>query len=82
MSKWLLIGVLALTAIGCTDEHGARRVLEAEGYTQITMTGYDFLGCGKDDNFATGFAATNVNQKRVTGVVCSGLLKGYTIRFH
>ena len=38
------------------------------------------IGCAKDDEFRTGFAATAPNGERVTGVVCSGWMKGATLR--
>ena len=71
---------LALVLSGCTSPDNATKALEAYGYTDIQITGYDFFGCdSKDDDFHTGFTATE-NGHKVTGVVCAGLLKGQTIR--
>lgn len=74
--------VLALVSLcGCTRPDNAREVLEAQGYTDITITGYKFFGCAsKEDFFRTGFVATSPNGTRVEGVVCEGLLKGATVR--
>lgn len=64
----------------CTNGDGATKALEGAGYTDIKITGYKFFGCGNDDTFHTGFNATGVNGKQVSGVVCGGLMKGSTIR--
>ena len=78
----ILIAVLGIATLSCTDEKGALRILENEGYTNIVLTGYDAYGCSDSDDFSTGFTATNSHGKQVVGVVCSGMCKGYTIRFH
>ena len=39
------------------------------------------FGCSEDDTFSTKFSATNAKGERVGGAVCSGWLKGSTIRF-
>lgn len=70
-----------LIMIGCTDPKGATRVLKQQGYTNIKMTGYEPMMCSQDDAFSTGFEASNPNKMYVSGSVCSGLTKGYTIRF-
>lgn len=75
-----LIGLLMLLA-SCTDQDGAVRVLTEQGYKDVRTTGYEFFSCGKGDNFVTGFEATSPAGVRVTGVVCSGWIKGSTIRF-
>lgn len=73
------IGLFALTA--CDDPATARRVLDNQGYTNVQLNGRPWFGCGKDDAFATAFSATSPSGKPVTGVVCSDLFKGATIRF-
>ena len=72
--------LLALALTGCTDPEGARRVLEVDGFTEIEMTGYKGWLCSDKDTFATGFRATK-NGRTISGAVCSGGFKGYTIRF-
>jgi hypothetical protein len=79
------VTVLALTIIGCTDAEQARRATEAQGLKNVKITGYRWFGCddGKNssDTFHTGFEATGPNGTKVSGVVCSGLLKGATVRY-
>ncbi len=65
---------------GCTSETEATRALTGAGYTNITMTGYRFFLCDENDTWSTGFEATGPNGNRVSGAVCSGVLKGATIR--
>lgn len=79
MKKILIIFIFVLF-IGCTNENGALDVLEAEGCTDIEITGYRFFGCSQDDMFQTGFTCKK-NGKDISGVVCQGVLKGKTIRY-
>ena len=71
----------AFVFIGCTDESGARKVLEKNGYKVVEVGGYAFFAASKDDVYATKFKAISVSGDTVTGVVTRGLLKGSTIRF-
>lgn len=80
MKKTLLAAALLLALVGCSSQDDALSALRGAGYTEITITGYRWTGCGKDDSFHTGFEATGPTGVRVTGVVCSGWLKGGTIR--
>lgn len=84
-SRGTLIAAALLVAgciSGCSNADGARRVLEAQGFTDIQTHGYALWGCGKDDTWATKFSATGPTGKQVSGVVCAGLLfKGATVRF-
>lgn len=77
-----LIAALAVAAIlaACTSSNEAQRAVTALGFTEVKTTGYRFFGCGEDDTFHTGFEATDASGKRVTGVVCSSLMKGATVR--
>lgn len=78
----VILAVLALSLTACTDEESSRRALEAQGFKDITFTGYDMWSCGEDDTYSTGFTATNVNGQRVSGTVCCGLVaKACTIRY-
>jgi len=72
---------VVLLAIKIPDPVDARRVLEMQGYTKVQTTGRSWFVCGKDDLYSTGFVATFPGGSRVTGTVCSGVLKGSTIRF-
>lgn len=79
MIKYLLLATLLLS--GCTKTDSTRQLLAEQGYTNIKIKGYAPLSCSDDDTFKTKFIATNSNGKVVKGVVCSGVLKGSTIRF-
>lgn len=79
MKKLILILAL-LATVGCTQPDSATRALEASGYTEIQITGYNFFGCDEKDTFHTGFTAKGSNGKPIEGVVCGGWFKGATIR--
>lgn len=68
-------------ALGCVDDGRGLQALEANGFTEVRMKGYAWVGCGNGDSYRTRFAATNSAGKRVYGVVCCGLYKGCTVRF-
>ncbi|MFL5731072.1 MAG: hypothetical protein ACJ75J_16410 [Cytophagaceae bacterium] len=72
-----LIGLLS----SCADDKNARRILENNGYKDIRITGYKAYCCSDDDQYSTGFTATNQNGVTVSGCVCTGFSKGGTIRF-
>lgn len=84
--KRLIIAAAALLALGaCTDPEKATRALDNLGMTDIEVTGYRYFGCDNSENssdtFHTGFTAKNAKGKPVSGVVCSGWMKGATVRF-
>lgn len=82
MTRVLLVAA-ALACIGCTDASGARNALEQAGYSQISVGGYSWWLCdGKEDTFATKFTAVGPTGFAVSGAVCSGWLKGKTIRLN
>ena len=78
MRKFALIALLMLVA--CTRDNTAIRAVEAQGMTDVHTTGYRVFGCSEDDDFHTGFEAKDSRGRKVTGVVCSGWLKGATVR--
>mgnify|MGYP001567350067 FL=1 len=72
----------AALLFSCTAPEDALRALRASGYRDVQLsTDYPWFACGKDDDYATAFTATNPVGERVTGVVCCGWLKNCTIRF-
>ena len=73
--------LLALIALGCTDEVNTLRTLENNGFTDIQTTGFNAFQCSKDDTYSTGFTARNTKGKGVSGTVCCGFFKGCTVRF-
>lgn len=80
--KKILIAIVALLAVGCTDPSGATRILEANGFTDIQLTGYAWLSCSDKDTYQTGFIAKGPTGVRVEGAVCAGMFfKNSTIRF-
>ena len=76
---------LAASLIACTDADQAKRAVEAQGLKDVKITGYRWFGCGdsknSSDTYHTGFEATGLNGQHVSGVVCSGILKGATVRY-
>lgn len=69
----LKLCIIAITLLGCTDEPGARSLLQKSGYTDVTITGHAPFSCWEHETFATGFKAKNGRGETVTGTVCCGL---------
>lgn len=76
----VIISLLALVMVNCTDEKGARKVLERNNYKVISVGGYDILRKSNDDVYSTSFKAVAPNGDIVTGCVTKGFFKGSTIR--
>jgi hypothetical protein len=80
MKKLLMISACLFLA-ACTDTAGADRAIRNMGLDPVSVGGYAFFACSKDDTFATKFTAKNKDGQTVRGVVCKGLLfKGSTVR--
>lgn len=76
----LLVGLFVLFPQGCTQPDETRRVLNAQGYTHVEITGYrPFMG-SKDEPFSTGFRAVSPAGVVVTGAVTTGGFRGHTVR--
>lgn len=76
-----LAAALALTVTACTQaQPDVAAELGAYGMTDVQTTGYNFFACSKHDTFATNFTARNPQGRRVTGTLCSGWMKGGTVR--
>lgn len=73
-----LAATLALAA--CDDPEGARRAAAVHGLTDVQTTGYAWFGCDEKDSLHTGFVARGADGSCVEGVVCSGWMKGATLR--
>ena len=77
--KLMLVLLSVVLFSGCTDKENAEKFLIKQGYTDITITGYNFFVCSKNDSESTGFIARK-NDKIVEGTVCTGmLLRDHTI---
>ena len=76
----MLLILAAFLASGCTDADEATKALVDSGYKDVQIKGYSLTGCSKDDAFHTEFLAKGATGNEVRGVVCSGWLKGSTIR--
>lgn len=82
MKKILFVlPVVALLSSCGVNVENATRVLESQGLTNVQITGFSLMGCGKDDSFASNFTAVGANGKEVNGTVCAGWFKGITVRF-
>ena len=82
MKKVTALAFLCSLLSGCYSGKDARKALEAQGFTNIEITGHAWFACSKNDTFATSFTATNPQGKRVSGAACSGLFfKNTTIRW-
>ena len=79
----LLFAGIAMTVFApiiAVDAEGATRVLKANGFTDIKITGYKWFN-GTQDYFNTGFIATAPNGTKVSGNVSRGIFfKGSTVR--
>ncbi len=78
-----IIGIVAVPLSGPvfgTDAKDATRVLSAQGYKDIKITGYKWFN-GTKEFYNTGFEATAPNGSKVSGNVSKGVLfKGSTVR--
>ena len=84
MKKILFIGILLITMTSCSSKNDfekGKQQLENQGYTSITNTNWKSFCCSEKDNFSTGFEAIDKEGRKVEGCICSGVLKGITIRF-
>jgi hypothetical protein len=75
-----LYAMLAVVLSSCTDESGAKKALERNGYKPIKVGGYGWFAGSKDDVYITKFKAVAPNGDTVTGCVTSGWFKGNTVR--
>ena len=74
------VAIVALHFLKYPSNEDIHRVLSGAGYSQIAITGYRYYGCAKGDNYRIGFTAIGHDGKPVSGLVCSTIFKGHTIR--
>lgn len=75
---------LVILCTSCTSNNDfgkGKKQLEQQGYTNVEDTGYNWFCCDGKDTFSTGFTAIDKEGNKVKGCICSGILKGVTIRF-
>lgn len=73
--------MLGFVAACGVNPQEATRTLEAQGVTKVKITGFSWMGCGRDDDFASNWKGIGVNGRPISGSICSGWFKGYTVRF-
>ena len=79
----LLLLLIVIFLDSCSDPSTSRRILEENGYTDIQITGYKWVGCSNDDDYTTGFQAISPAGALISGTVCSSMFwKNATIRFN
>jgi hypothetical protein len=85
MKKIIFIIIFALfTFSNCTSdndfEKGKKQLIQ-QGYKGVENNGYSWFCCDEKDSFSTGFTAIDEKGGKINGCICSGVLKGITIRF-
>ncbi len=77
----LCVVILCTSCTSSNDFEKGKKRLENQGYTNVKDTGYNWFCCSDKDTFSTGFTALDKSGDKVKGCICSGVLKGVTIRF-
>jgi hypothetical protein len=88
MRNILLCCFATLTLVSCgylVSEDAAIRALQDQGFSEITITSKSVMtasmwGCSDSDDVRFTAKATSPAGKRVEVYVCSGFMKGSTIR--
>lgn len=85
--RWFAAACMVLAAFLLVVSGGCRvsnpdfdRLMRQELIEDAIARDADLLGCGHGDFYSRGFTGTK-NGVPVRGVVCRGLLKGYTVRY-
>ncbi len=84
MKKLLTLAIVASLLSSCTNSDDflkGKKQLEQQGYSDIKDTGHNFFCCDEKDTFSSGFTCKDKLGNTVKGCICSGILKGVTIRF-
>jgi hypothetical protein len=86
MKKPYLIGVVGLGLLcgcGANNTQTFNRLMQQENITNATNLGTAWFGCAESDNTMYNVKFKGVkNNTPVSGVICGGPLKGYTIRYN
>ena len=75
-----IIGMACFSPALLSNPVEGKRILEQQGYTDIRFIGVAYNSCGRGDIRQDRFEVTNP-KGTFNVIVCSGLWKGYTIRF-
>jgi hypothetical protein len=86
--EYILWGIIFVGFIGFTacspallsNPTEGQRILEQQGYTNVKFIGVAYNSCGRGDIRQDRFEVTNP-KSTFTVTVCSGLWKGYTVRY-
>jgi hypothetical protein len=84
IKRIIAITICSILLTSCTQPDRTIRILEDQGYYNIQTHGFGIMQlsqCSEDDTFRIPFTAESSTGRQVTGVVCSGILKGATVRF-
>lgn len=74
------VGIVVVRNNDDTTYTHVQTTLESAGYTQVTLAGYQWWGCTRNDVVHLKFSAKGPTGIPTRGVVCGGLWGGYTIR--
>lgn len=85
MKRIFLLILLSVALTSCSQPQHATEILRSQGFRDVQIRPWGVLTlfqCSQDDLFKTPFTANSQANAQVSGVVCSGFLKGSTIRFN
>lgn len=75
-----LIILAAIALIAFPPREQMQRSIQDFGFRDVHLTGFAFLGCSEQDAFRQKWVGRNAAGKPVSGVICGGLVKGWTVR--
>ena len=83
MKRWAGVAaaaVLVAALLTYAPRDRMRGAVRDFGFGDVRIGGFAWLGCGKDDAFRRYWTGRNRSGRPVSGVVCGGLGKGWTVR--
>lgn len=82
IKKIVALSAIALAVASCgVNPEKAEKVLRSSGVQNPVIDGYAWFGCDEKDSFASNWHGIGNDGKPVSGVICGGIFKGYTVRF-
>lgn len=76
----IIVSLVVFSPALLSNPSEGKRILEEQGYTNVRFLGVSYTSCGTGDIRQDRFEVTNPKSTFIV-TVCSGLWKGYTIRF-